>query len=82
MLLGKTILQKNMKRLLNGEQTDLIKGFKKGENVFDAKLVIVEKDYNSYLKNKNDFKLKKLISIRYLIKLKVFCMLCISISFY
>ncbi|CAM3973538.1 DNA topoisomerase III [Bacillus anthracis] len=37
-ILGKTISQKNMKKLLNGEQTDLIKGFKKSDKTFDAKL--------------------------------------------
>ncbi|GGE57113.1 DNA topoisomerase III [Priestia taiwanensis] len=37
-ILGKTISQKNMKKLLNDEQTDIIKGFKKNDNTFDAKL--------------------------------------------
>lgn len=37
-ILGKTIFQKNMKKLLNDEQTVLIKGFKKNNKAFDAKL--------------------------------------------
>ncbi|OEH92759.1 DNA topoisomerase III [Bacillus solimangrovi] len=37
-ILGKTISQSNVKKLLNDESTNLIKGFKKGDKVFDAKL--------------------------------------------
>ncbi|MDG4656224.1 DNA topoisomerase III [Ectobacillus antri] len=37
-ILGKTISQANAKKLLKGELTSLIKGFKKGDKVFDAKL--------------------------------------------
>ncbi|WP_335868904.1 DNA topoisomerase III [Bacillus sp. 2205SS5-2] len=38
-ILGKTISQTNAKKLLSKGKTDTIKGFKKGENVFDARLV-------------------------------------------
>ncbi|MBU9722072.1 MULTISPECIES: DNA topoisomerase III [Bacillaceae] len=38
-ILGKTISQSNIKKLLKGEKTDIIKGFKKGEKVFDAYLI-------------------------------------------
>ncbi|WP_209124682.1 DNA topoisomerase III [Alkalihalobacillus sp. BA299] len=41
-VLGKTISQANVKKLLKGEETNIIKGFKKGENIFDAKLAIVD----------------------------------------
>lgn len=37
-ILGKTISQKNVKKLLAGEATDLIQGFKKDDKTFDAKL--------------------------------------------
>ncbi len=37
-ILGKTISQKNAKKLLAGETTDLISGFTKGEKTFDAML--------------------------------------------
>lgn len=37
-ILGKTISQANMKKLFKDGKTDLIKGFKKGEKTFDAKL--------------------------------------------
>ncbi|MDQ0214065.1 reverse gyrase [Oikeobacillus pervagus] len=35
-ILGKTISQANVKKLLVGEKTNVIKGFKKGEKIFDA----------------------------------------------
>ncbi|MFV8827918.1 DNA topoisomerase III [Alkalihalobacterium sp. APHAB7] len=41
-LLGKTVSQANVKKLLKGEETNLIKGFKKGDNTFDAKLSFVD----------------------------------------
>ena len=41
-ILGKTISQTNVKKLLKDGKTDLIKGFKKGEKTFDAKLGMVE----------------------------------------
>lgn len=37
-ILGKTISQANAKKLLKDGQTNLIKGFKKGDKIFDAKL--------------------------------------------
>ena len=37
-ILGKNITQTNVKKLLTGEETNMIKGFKKGEKSFDAKL--------------------------------------------
>lgn len=37
-ILGKTISQANAKKLLKDGQTNLIKGFKKGDKTFDAKL--------------------------------------------
>ncbi|WP_096154344.1 DNA topoisomerase III [Bacillus sp. FJAT-45066] len=37
-ILGKTISQANAKKILNEGATDVIKGFKKGEKVFNAKL--------------------------------------------
>lgn len=37
-ILGKTISQKNISKLLKEGKTDLIKGFKKGENTFDGYL--------------------------------------------
>ncbi|GER68074.1 DNA topoisomerase [Weizmannia acidilactici] len=37
-ILGKKISQANVKKLLAGEETNLIKGFKKNEKAFDAKL--------------------------------------------
>ncbi|EIJ78584.1 DNA topoisomerase III [Bacillus methanolicus PB1] len=37
-ILGKTISQANIKKLLKDGKTELIKGFKKGEKTFDAKL--------------------------------------------
>ncbi|MGM9987464.1 MAG: DNA topoisomerase III [Bacillaceae bacterium] len=37
-ILGKTISQKNVRLLLKGEPTEVIKGFKKDDNVFDAKV--------------------------------------------
>ncbi|MFC3884081.1 DNA topoisomerase III [Bacillus songklensis] len=43
-ILGKTISQVNMKKLLKGGKTDLIKGFKKGEKTFDAFLEWDEKE--------------------------------------
>ncbi|EEM11565.1 DNA topoisomerase III [Bacillus pseudomycoides] len=45
-ILGKTISQKNMTKLLKGEQTDLIKGFKKNDKTFDAKLEWKENKIN------------------------------------
>ncbi|WP_216827692.1 DNA topoisomerase III [Alkalihalobacterium elongatum] len=41
-LLGKTVSQANVKKLLKGEETNVIKGFKKGDNTFDAKLSFVD----------------------------------------
>ena len=41
-ILGKTISQTNVKKLLKEGKTDIIKGFKKGEKTFDAKLEWVE----------------------------------------
>lgn len=41
-ILGKTISQTNVKKLLKDEPTDVIKGFKKGEKTFDAKLEFKE----------------------------------------
>lgn len=38
-ILGKNITQANIKKLLKTGETNLIKGFKKGEKVFDAKLI-------------------------------------------
>ena len=38
-ILGKNITQANIKKLLKTGETSLIKGFKKGEKVFDAKLI-------------------------------------------
>lgn len=43
-LLRKTISQSNMKKLLAAGETDLIKGFKKGENIFNAHLIWDEKE--------------------------------------
>ncbi|MCU5235553.1 hypothetical protein OCA28_17000 [Bacillus cereus] len=40
------ISQKNMKNLLNGEQTDLIKEFKKNDKAFDARLEWKENKVN------------------------------------
>lgn len=37
-MLGKTISQANVRKLLAGQETDTIKGFKKGEKTFDARL--------------------------------------------
>lgn len=37
-ILGKTISQKNMKLLLKGEPSEVIKGFKKDDKTFDAKI--------------------------------------------
>lgn len=37
-MLGKTISQANVRKILSGQETDLIKGFKKGEKTFDARL--------------------------------------------
>jgi DNA topoisomerase III len=37
-ILGKTISQANIKKLLKDGKTELIKGFKKGEKMFDARL--------------------------------------------
>ncbi|APH05169.1 DNA topoisomerase III [Bacillus weihaiensis] len=37
-ILGKKISQANIQKILNGEPSNLIKGFKKGEKTFDAKL--------------------------------------------
>lgn len=41
-ILGKTISQANVKKLLKEGKTDIIKGFKKGEKTFDAKLELVD----------------------------------------
>ena len=41
-ILGKTLSQTNVKKLLKEGKTDIIKGFKKGEKTFDAKLELVE----------------------------------------
>ncbi len=43
-LLRKTISQSNMKKLLAARETDLIKGFKKGEKTFNAHLIWDEKE--------------------------------------
>jgi DNA topoisomerase III len=43
-ILSKTISQANIKRLLKDGKTNLIKGFKKGERVFDASLEWDEKE--------------------------------------
>lgn len=37
-ILGKTVSQNNVKKILQGQQSETIKGFKKGEKTFDAKL--------------------------------------------
>ncbi|WP_026675398.1 DNA topoisomerase III [Alkalihalobacterium bogoriense] len=39
MMLGKKLTKTNVKKLLEHEQTNVIKGFKKGEQSFDAKLL-------------------------------------------
>lgn len=41
-VLGKTISQTNVKKLLKEGKTDVIKGFKKGEKTFDGKLAFVD----------------------------------------
>ncbi|WP_078427128.1 DNA topoisomerase III [Alkalihalobacterium alkalinitrilicum] len=41
-VLGKTVSQTNVKKLLKGEESNVIKGFKKGDKTFDAKLALVE----------------------------------------
>ncbi|MGE7920607.1 DNA topoisomerase III [Viridibacillus sp. NPDC093762] len=43
-ILSKTIIQANMKKLLTAGETDLIKGFKKGEKTFNAHLIWDEKE--------------------------------------
>ncbi len=50
-ILSKTISQKNMTKLLKGEKTDLIKGFKKGEKTFDAKLEWKDNKINFVFEN-------------------------------
>lgn len=50
-ILSKTISQKNMTKLLKGETTDLIKGFKKGEKTFDAKLEWKDNKINFVFEN-------------------------------
>lgn len=44
-ILGKTISQANMKKLLTTGETNLIKGFKKGEKTFNAQLSWDEKEH-------------------------------------
>ena len=50
-----------MTKLLKGEKTDLIKGFKKGEKTFDAKLEWKDNKINfvfeNYLLKEHDIKL-------------------------
>lgn len=52
-ILGKTISQANMKKLLKTGETSLIKGFKKGEKAFDAIIIWNEKE------NKIEFRFNK-----------------------
>jgi len=52
-ILGKTISQANIKRLLKEGETNIIKGFKKGEKTFDAALCLKDGISFKFPQNKN-----------------------------
>lgn len=52
-ILGKTITQTNLKKLLASGETDLIKGFKRGGKIFNAHLIWDEKERKTSFKFTN-----------------------------
>ncbi|WP_370621827.1 DNA topoisomerase [Bacillus sp. JCM 19034] len=55
-ILGKTISKANLKKLLEANETNLIKGFKKKERTFDAKLTWNEKEKKTEFRFMNKIK--------------------------